>query len=482
MKTTRVDVAVIGAGTAGMAAFRAARSAGRHTVLIEAGEFGTTCARVGCMPSKLLIAAANGLHEARALAPRGIEGTHALEANGAQVLDYVRRERDYFVASVLEETDAFAPESVVRGRARFEPGTPAHHVLAIDDERRIEARSVVIASGAVPAVPDAFRVFGERLITSDDIFELKTLPKRAAVFGAGPIGLELGQAFARLGVKVFMFGQGGRIAGLSDTPVRDALVAALAGEFHFDPDAKILDMSLRDGTPTIRFTSRDGRERTEQFDTVLVATGRAPALKPLQLANAGIALNDKGVPRFDETSMQCGDSSIFIAGDCDGTRPWLSDAADEGKLAGDNAARFPDVQHVKRKVPLSLVFCEPQVLIAGASYDDLDKQMTVTGSASFETQGRSRVMRQNRGLLHVYADAKTGRLRGTQACAPAAEHLGHLIAWALQLELTVDETLRLPFYHPVVEEGLRTALKDANRKCYEERAETAPALPGAAGC
>jgi dihydrolipoamide dehydrogenase len=241
-------------------------------------------------------------------------------------------------------------------------------------------------------------------------------------------------------------------------------------------------MSLRDGTPTIRFTSRDGRERTEQFDTVLVATGRAPALKPLQLANAGIALNDKGVPRFDETSMQCGDSSIFIAGDCDGTRPWLSDAADEGKLAGDNAARFPDVQHVKRKVPLSLVFCEPQVLIAGASYDDLDKQMTVTGCASFETQGRSRVMRQNRGLLHVYADAKTGRLRGAQACAPAAEHLGHLIAWALQLELTVDETLRLPFYHPVVEEGLRTALKDANRKCYEERAETARALPDAAGC
>jgi len=180
--------------------------------------------------------------------------------------------------------------------------------------------------------------------------------------------------------------------------------------------------------------------------------------------------------------MQCGSSPIFIAGDCDGTRPWLHDAADEGKLAGDNAARFPDVQAVRRKVPFSIVFCEPQVVIVGASYDDLEKQITVTGEVSFENQGRSRVMRQNHGLLHVYADAKTGRLRGAQGCGPAMEHIGHLLAWALQLELTLDETLRLPFYHPVVEEGLRSALKDADRKCYEERSETPPALPGAAGC
>jgi dihydrolipoamide dehydrogenase len=482
MKEIQVDVAVIGAGTAGMSAFRAARSACGRAVLIEAGEFGTTCARIGCMPSKLLLAAANGLHDAKALAPRGIEGTQALQASGAQVLDYVRRERDYFVGAILKEIDSFPADCVIRGRARFESSSAGRHVLSIDNARRIEAKSVVIATGAVPAIPDAIKVFGDRLITSDAVFDLKTLPKRAAVFGAGPIGLELGQALARLGVEVFMFGQGGRVAGLTDTPVRDALTAALSDEFFFDPDAKIEAMSLQDGVPTIRFKALDGKARTEQFDMVLVATGRAPDLKALNLAKTGIGLNDKGVPLFDESSMQCGKSSIFIAGDCDGTRPWLSDAADEGKIAGDNAARFPDVQSVKRKVPFSLVVCEPQVAIVGASYDDLDKQMTVTGSASFETQGRSRVMRQNRGLLHVYADAASGRLRGAQACGPVVEHLGHLLAWLLQLELTVDEALKLPFYHPVVEEGLRTALKDASRRFYEERSETPPALPTAAGC
>ena len=125
--------------------------------------------------------------------------------------------------------------------------------------------------------------------------------------------------------------------------------------------------------------------------------------------------------------------------------PWLHDAADEGKLAGDNAARFPDVQAVRRKVPFSIVFSEPQAVSVGASYDELDKQMTVTGEVSFENQGRSRVMRQNRGLLHVYADAKTGKLRGAQGCGPAMEHLGHLLAWALQLELTLDEDAQAAF-------------------------------------
>ena len=478
MKQIKVDVAIIGAGTAGMAAYRAARCAGKHAVLIEAAEFGTTCARVGCMPSKLLLAAANGLHDAKAQAARGIEGTHALGANGEHVLAYVRHERDHFVKGVLDDIKSFPQDTIIRGQARFE----SRNVLLIDDTLRIEAASVVIATGSASFIPDDLKVFGDRLITSDTIFDLKTLPTRCAVFGAGPIALELGQALARLDVDVFMFGQGNKVGALTDTPVRDKLIEALQQEFYLDPEAKILEKSMQGGDPVIRFRALDGDERTERFDLVLEATGRRPALASLQLEKTGISLNDKGVPLFDERSMRCGDSSIFIAGDCDGTRPWLCDAADEGELAGDNAARFPDVQGPKRKAPFSIVFCEPQIAAVGASYEEIKRQRTVTGSVSFETQGRSRVLRQNCGLLHVYAHADTGKLLGAQACGPAVEHLGHLIAWALQLELTVDEMLKLPFYHPVVEEGLRTALRDAQQKISAAGAKTAATLPTAAGC
>jgi len=434
MKTQQADVAVIGAGTAGMAAWHAATQAGAQAVLIEAGAFGTTCARVGCMPSKLLLAVAHGVHDARQLRPRGVGGTAALQVDDRLAMQFVRRERDHFVASVLKEIASFPPECVIRGRACFEAGDAGRHRLIIDDARQVDARSVVIAVGAVSSVPSEFEAFGERLLTSDDIFELETLPKR------------------------------------------------LASEFYFDPDATIHEMSLEHGVPTIAFRAIDGMTRREQFDAVLVATGRRPALKPLMPERTGIALDKHGAPRFDPTSMQCGTSSIFIAGDCDGTRPWLQDASDEGQLAGDNAARFPDIKHVERKVPFSVVFCRPQVAFVGDSIDPADEKDLVAGFVSFEDQGRSRIDGEAHGALRVYADASTGRLLGAQLCGPQAEHLGHLLAWAVQLRLCVDEALALPFYHPVVEEGLRTALRDASSRLNARRGIAAPQLATAVGC
>jgi dihydrolipoamide dehydrogenase len=482
MKTQSADGAVIGAGTAGMAAWHAATQAGAHAVLIEAGAFGTTCARVGCMPSKLLLAVANGVHDARQLRSRGVDGTAGLQVDGRLVMQFVRRERDHFVAGVLKELTAFPPECLVRGRARFAAARSENHRLMIDDAWQIDARSVVIATGAASNVPSEFKVFGERLLTSDSIFELETLPQRLAVFGAGPLALELAQGLSRLGVEVHVFGRGGKVAGVTDKSVREALTKSLASEFYFDPDAIIHDMSLEQGVPTITFCAADGTPRREQFDVVLVATGRQPALKPLMLELTGIALDVHGTPCFDPASMQCGTSSLFIAGDCDGTRPWLQDATDEGQLAGRNAARFPEVEHVERKVPFSVVFCQPEVAMVGTPIEVADEKDVVAGFVSFEDQGRSRIEGHAHGALRIWAEASTGCLLGAQLCGPQAEHLGHLLAWAIQLRLCVDEVLALPFYHPVVEEGLRTALRDASAKIYARRGATAPRVATAIGC
>jgi dihydrolipoamide dehydrogenase len=457
----QVDVAVIGAGTAGLAAWRAARRAGARALLIEAGALGTTCADHGCMPSKLLLAAANGVHQARHLGARGVLGTDGVHAHGAQVLEYVRSERDFFVAAVLDDMRDMPDGSLLRGRARFLSETQ----LAVSDEHgqehRVQARSVVIATGAVPSVPPEFAVFGAHLLTSDTVFELNDLPRRLAVFGAGPIALELGQAMSRLGVQVRMFGRGGGAGGLGDPAVRGALVQALQQEFYFDPDAHIEAMALVGGLPSVRYRDRGGASVTAQFDAVLVATGRGPALQGLALERTGLSLDQAGTPRFDPATMQCGESAIFIGGDCDASRPWLSEAVDEGALAGANAARFPLVDRSARKAPLAIVFSEPQIVLVGTPYEALPPGGFVTGAASFEQQGRARVMRENRGLLHIYAERGSGRLLGAQGCGPVQEHLAHLLAWALQLELTVQQMARLPFYHPVVEEGLRTALHRA---------------------
>ena len=111
--------------------------------------------------------------------------------------------------------------------------------------------------------------------------------------------------------------------------------------------------------------------------------------------------------------------------------------------------------------------------LVGDRYADLDAASTVIGSVSFKDQGRSRVMLQNEGLLRVYADLRSGRFLGAEMLGPRAEHLGHLLAWAHQSRLTVAEMLDMPFYHPVVEEGLRTALRDVKRKLDDRKLKAA---------
>jgi dihydrolipoamide dehydrogenase len=110
------------------------------------------------------------------------------------------------------------------------------------------------------------------------------------------------------------------------------------------------------------------------------------------------------------------------------------------------------------------VFSDPQLAVVGSRYTDLAPGTFVTGVVSFENQGRSRMMLRNRGLLHVYADVASGRIAGAEMMAPDAEHLAHLLAWAIQSGMSVARALEMPFYHPVIEEGLRTALRDAQAK------------------
>lgn len=459
MKTLHTDVAVIGAGTAGLAAYRAARAAGKRALLIEGGQYGTTCARVGCMPSKLLIAAAEAAHVAEHTAPFGVH-VSGVSINGAEVMDRVKRERDRFVGFVVDGVENIPAEDKLRGYARFVSDT----VLRVDEHTEVHAASVVIATGSRPAVPGGFQALGDRLIVNDDVFAWNDLPRRVAVFGPGVIGLELGQALARLGVEVRVFGVSGSLGGISDPQLRQVARKVFQGEFYLDPDARVLHTSRVGDEVEVRYVALDNTERTERFDYALVATGRRPNVDNLDLQNTSLKLDARGVPVFNRETMQAGDLPIFIAGDANADAPLLHEAADEGRIAGENAARFPNVHEGLRRAPLAVVFSDPQIALAGAGYGRLTPGTFVTGEVDFSDQGRSRVMLKNKGMLHVYADIETGRFLGAEMVGPSAEHIGHLLAWAVQQQLTIAEMLDMPFYHPVIEEGVRTALRDAAAK------------------
>ncbi len=462
MNTRNVDVAVIGAGSAGLAAFRSASAWAGNVVLIEGGAYGTTCARVGCMPSKLLISAAEAAHDAGKASAFGVN-VGSIAIDGVAVMDRVRRERDRFVGFVVDGVENIPAAQRIRGYARFVDD----HTLEIDDHTRVHADRIVIATGSSPSYPNAWRELGDRLVVNDDIFDWTDLPRSVAVFGPGVIGLELGQSLSRLGVEVSMFGRGGPVGPLTDPEVRETARAGFADEFYLDPDVDVRRMERNGDKVEIDFVHADGELRSISVDYVVAATGRRPNVGSLGLENTSLPLDAHGVPEFDAANSRIGQSHVFIAGDVNNQVPLLHEAADEGRIAGDNAGRYPDVQQGRRRSPLGIVFSDPQIAMVGSSYAELAGQDIVTGVVSFEDQGRSRVMLKNQGLLHVYADARTGCFLGAEMVGPRAEHLAHLLAWAHQRGESVQSMLEMPFYHPVIEEGLRTALRDANRQVQE---------------
>lgn len=476
MKTINADVAVIGAGTAGLAAYRAARSHGRKVVLIEGGPYGTTCARVGCMPSKLLIAASDAAHAVTTAQAFGVHATLA-RIDGKAVMARVRAERDRFVGFVIESIEQIPQEHRLRGHARFID----RKTLQIDEHTLVHADRIVIATGSSPTVIAEFQALGKRVLTSDDVFAWDDLPESVAVIGTGVMGLELGQALHRLGVRVALFGRDDKLAQLNDPMVRAAAERYFNTELDLRLNSAILK-AQRDGDAVqLRSHDGEGRERIERYTYLLAATGRTPNLKSLNLERSGLALDEHGVPLFNSHTMQCGESTIFIAGDASDERPLLHEATDQGRIAGDNAGRYPQVAAGLRHTPLNITFSDPQIASIGTSYRELKHGSFAIGEVSFENQGRSRVILQNRGILRVYGEYGSELFLGAEMIGPRAEHLAHLLAWACQNRMTIGHMLTMPFYHPVIEEGVRTALHNLRENLLHglpEIEHCADATPG----
>jgi dihydrolipoamide dehydrogenase len=454
MRVIETDVVVVGAGTAGLNARRAVAEAGKAWVMVERGPYGTMCARVGCMPSKLLIAAAERVY---AIEQAGLFGvsveTGALFIDGPAVLERVRRERDRFVGFVLDANERLPKEQNLLGPARFVGPSS----VMVGEDTRVDARAVVLATGSTPTIPPALAHLGDRLETNDTLFERRDLPGKIAVVGSGVVGLELGQALHRLGVETLLLSRRGRFSGLRDADVNRVAAEILGAEL----DVRLGEVSRAERTESgvlLRWHEADG-EHHREVDCVLAATGRHTDLSALDVSRAGLELDERGVPRFDPLTLRCRDAPIFRAGDITGQHLTLHEAVDDGRIAGANAARYPDVQPGRRRTPLAVTFCDPNIAVVGERWHE----GLAVGAVDFGRQGRARIAGKNRGLVHLYGRREDRRLVGAEMCGPGVEHLAHLVAWAIQCELTVEGALAMPFYHPVLEEGLRTALEKLRR-------------------
>ncbi|MEB3768239.1 dihydrolipoyl dehydrogenase [Acinetobacter sp. MD2] len=452
------DLIIIGAGTAGISAYKEAIKYTQNILIINQGPWDTTCARVGCMPSKALISAAHQLYDAEHLAIFGMKAT--LTVDRSQVMSHVQQLRNRFSSATLKDVAQWPSQHKISGQAQFINS----NTIAVNGQH-YQAKRFILAVGSTPNLnPDWHVAIGDKQLSSDNIFELTQLPESIAVVGSGVIAIELAQALHRLGVKTTIFARSKKVGNLSSPTLQQLM------QQHFEQELNILFETLPNQVSRHNHQVKIdyqhlGENHSIVVDYLLNATGRNSLLPTLALENIDPTFkNLKNLPIHKQTK-QLADYPIFIAGDAFSQKPLQHEAANDGRLAVQNCLN-PQNNDTPSRPTLGIVFSSPQMATVGMTQADLIQQEIafVTGHVSFERQGRALVLGKNVGAVEIYVKCSTRQVIGAELFVEAAEHLAHLLNWMIDEGCTVDTLLAKSFYHPTLEEGLRSALKDAKTK------------------
>jgi len=429
-----VDLAVVGSGGAAMAAAIAARRAGHTVVLIERGILGGTCVNVGCVPSKMLLAAGGARHAALTNPFRGTPTS----ADGVD-LGALVGQKDELVgwlrgAKYVDVAEAYGFE-VRAGQARFVD----HDTLAVDDEP-LQAGTYLVATGSVPYRPDLPGLDDVDWLTSTTAMELAELPESLIVIGGGYVGMEQAQLFAHLGSQVTLIG---RLAPQSEPELANALREVFAADGIAVIEEHAVAVETRGGRVVV--TTASGRQA--HGARLLVATGRSAQTDGLDLATAGVATDERGFVVVDE-GQRTSNPRIYAAGDVSGAPQYVYVAAASGRVAALNALRSvsqedccaPPARVDYTGMP-AVVFTRPQLASTGLG----EKEALARGHAyacrvlEMADVPRALVNRDPRGLIKVVADAATGQVLGVHALADGAGEIMLAATYAIKAGMTVDD-------------------------------------------
>ncbi len=454
------DLLVIGTGGAGMAAAIQGAELGARVAIAEGGTLGGTCVNVGCIPSKSLIEAAAHYHAART----GFPGIAPCEPALAwrEVLGQKRALVGELRRTKYRDVLASYPGiTLLEGRASL---LGDGRVRVGDREHR--ARKVVVATGTSPAVPPIPGLADARPLTSTTAMELEALPASMLILGGGAVGLELGQMFARFGVRVTVLELMPQLLPREDEAISSALRASLEAEgleIHTGTAATRVE---RDGDGIVVHATRGGLAAQHRAERLLVAAGRRPNTRDMGLPEAGVTLTEGGFVQVDR-AMRTSNPDVFAAGDVTGLPEYVYVAAASGRVAAENALRtlapagasVPELRELELSVVPNVVFTDPQVASVGlteAKAREVGYDVRVS-TLPLEHVPRAVVNRDTRGFIKMVIEGPTGRLVGVHAVGPNAGELMGEATLALRAGLTardLTETL-----HPYLTwiEGLKLA-------------------------
>ena len=447
-----LHVAVIGSGGAAMAAALKAVEQGARVTLIERGTIGGTCVNVGCVPSKIMIRAAHIAHLRRespfdaglpVAAPAVLR-----ERLLAQQQGRVEELRHAKYEGILASTPAI---TVLRGEASFKNSQSIVVRLADGGERVVAFDRCLIATGASPAIPPIPGLKDTPYWTSTEALASDSIPERLAVIGSSVVAVELAQAFARLGSQVTILARS-TLFFREDPAIGEAVTAAFRAEgIEVLDHTQASQVAYADGEFVL--TTAHGELRA---DKLLIATGRAPNTRSLNLEAAGVEVNAQGAIVIDR-AMRTSAPHIFAAGDCTDHPQFVYVAAAAGTRAAINMTGGDAVLDLTA-MP-AVVFTDPQVATVGYSEAEAhhDGIETDCRTLTLDNVPRALANFDTRGFIKLVAEAGSGRLVGVQAVAPEAGELIQTAALAIRNRMTVQELADQLFPYLTMVEGLKLA-------------------------
>jgi pyruvate/2-oxoglutarate dehydrogenase complex dihydrolipoamide dehydrogenase (E3) component len=420
----KYDVAVIGGGAGGLVVASVAAQLGLDVALVEKEELlGGDCLHYGCVPSKALLRTAQVADMVRRAGEYGVHASHA-EADIKQVNAYIKHAVTTIQHHDSHERFRGLGCDIYTGVARF---NNTHSILVDDIELR--ARRIVIATGSAARIPDIDGIRSVDYLTNEDMYSLETKPQHLLILGAGPVGVEMAQAYARLGSRITLIEQAEYIL-----PQFDRDVSRLLKQQFMSDGINIVHgvvQQLRQSGVVKTVTLADGREFSG--DNLLIAIGRKPVVNELKLDNAGVEYDDSGI-RVN-SRMQTSRRHIYACGDVTGLMPFTHVAEQQAGVIIANALfRMP--KHMDYRVIPAVVYTEPECAQVGMSIADAEQDDSTT-VIQFDMQQLDRAITDNATLGLLKLVVRKGRLTGAHIIGA---HAGEIIQ---ELALAIQENMKL---------------------------------------
>jgi pyruvate/2-oxoglutarate dehydrogenase complex dihydrolipoamide dehydrogenase (E3) component len=435
------DIGILGGGSAGLTVAAGAAQFGAKTLLIEKEKvLGGDCLHYGCVPSKTLIKSAHVYHLMKHASRFGLPRPAIQPVDFRDVSGRIRSVIDTIQKHDSVERFCSLGAKVLFGHAVFSD----EHTVSLDG-RKITAKTWVIATGSSPAVPKIEGMERTPYLTNRDIFYLDRLPKSLAILGAGPISIEMAQAFCRLGTKVSVIQRSGQILAREDSDMADAVMQNLRAEgVDFHLNVSVLSAQDLGDEREVLIKMKDGKTAAVRAEAILAALGRDPNLRTLGLENAGVEYDGKGL-RLD-TRLRTTQKHIFGAGDVTGTYQFTHAAGYEGGVVLTNA-----VLHLPRRADYAFfpwcTYTDPELAHIGMNETaarEAGLHYTVW-TEEFRMNDRGLAEGEGLGRIKLILDAKEKPL-GVQILGL---HAGELISeWVAALNGRVKLSALAGAVHP----------------------------------